>query len=358
MNFVSKNMIVADRRHLLNANGFIMGVSGSGKSFKAKEEISNLIMRDDVDIIILDPDSEYANLVQSMGGEVITISATSKNHINALDMGKHYGGDENPIILKSEFILSLCEQLVGNGRLTAKEKSLIDRCTANVYREYIKKRFKGEPPTLKDFRQELLRQQEPEAKEVALAIELFTDGSLDTFARQTNVDVHSQYVVYDIKDLGKQLRTVGMLVVLDNIFNRISENRQKGRRTFIYIDEIYVLFRNEYSSNFLFELWKRVRKYGACCTGITQNVSDLLESNNAKTMLANSEFLILMNQAATDRMELAKLLNISEAQLSHVTDNDNQGQGLLKFGGAIVPFENPFPRDTLLYKLMNTTIGG
>jgi len=356
MNFVSKNMIVADRRQLLNANGFIMGVSGSGKSFKAKEEISSLIMRDDVDIIIVDPDAEYANLVQSMGGEVIKISAGSKNHINAMDMGKHYGGDDNPIILKSEFILSLCEQLVGNGKLSAKEKSLIDRCTANVYREYVKKNFKVQPPTLKDFRQELLRQHEPEAKDVALAIELFTDGSLDTFARQTNVDVHSQYIVYDIKDLGKQLRTVGMLVVLDNIFNRISQNRQKGRHTFIYVDEIYLLFQNEYSSNFLFELWKRVRKYGACCTGITQNVSDLLESNNAKTMLANSEFLILMNQAATDRMELAKLLNISETQLSHVTDNDNKGQGLLKFGGAIVPFENPFPKNTKLYKLMTTTL--
>ncbi len=358
MNFVSKNMIIADRWHLLNANGFIMGVSGSGKSFKAKEEIASLIMRDDVDIIIIDPDAEYSNLVRSMGGEVIKISAGSKNHINAMDMSSHYGGDENPIILKSEFILSLCEQLVGSGRLSAKEKSLIDRCTANVYREYVSNGYKGEPPTLKDFRQELLKQNEPEAREVALAIELFTDGSLDTFARQTNVNVHSQYIVYDIKDLGKQLRTVGMLVVLDNIFNRITENRQKGRNTFIYIDEIYLLFQNEYSSNFLFELWKRVRKYGACCTGITQNVSDLLESNNAKTMLANSEFLILMNQAATDRFELAKLLNISETQLSHITDNGNVGQGLLRFGGAIVPFENPSPKNTRLYKLMTTKING
>ncbi len=356
MNFVSKNMIIADRRHLMNANGFIMGVSGSGKSFIAKEEIAALIMRDDVDIIIIDPEEEYTNLILSMGGEVVKISAASKNHINALDMSKDYGGDENPVIFKSEFLLSLCEQLVGSGRLSAKEKSIIDRCTANVYREYVKNNFTGQPPTLKDFRQELLRQNEPEAREVALAIELYADGSLDTFARQTNVDVNSQYIVYDIKDLGKQLRTVGMLVVLDNIFNRISENRQKGRNTFVYIDEIYLLFQNEYSSNFLFELWKRVRKYGACCTGITQNVSDLLESNNAKTMLANSEFLLLMNQAATDRFELAKLLNISETQLGHITDNGTEGQGLLKFGGAIVPFENPFPKNTQLYKLMTTKL--
>ncbi len=357
LNVISKNMIIADRRKLLNANGFILGVSGSGKSFKAKEEMTALMLRDDVDIIAIDPENEYTSLFSSMGGEVIKISAGSNNHINAMDMSSSYGDDENPIILKSEFILSLVEQLVGTGQLNAKEKSLIDRCTANVYRDYIANGFKGTPPTLKHFRQELLRQDEPEAKEVALAIELFTDGSLNTFARQTNVDVKSQYLVYDIKDLGKQLRTIGMLVVLDNIFNRITENRVKGRITFIYIDEIYLLFQNEYSSNFLFELWKRVRKYGACATGITQNVSDLLISHTARTMLANSEFLLLMNQAPTDRIELANLINISEAQLSHITDNEKAGIGLLKYAGSIVPFEDDFPRDTELYRLMSTKIG-
>jgi len=357
LNVISKNMIIADRRKLLNANGFILGVSGSGKSFKAKEEMTALMLRDDVDIIAIDPEREYGNLFSSMGGEVIKISAGSNNHINAMDMSSSYGDDENPIIIKSEFILSLVEQLVGTGRLNAKEKSLIDRCTANVYRDYIANNFKGAPPTLKDFRQELLRQDEPEAKEVALAIELFTDGSLNTFARQTNVDVKSQYLVYDIKDLGKQLRTIGMLVVLDNIFNRITENRAKGRITFIYIDEIYLLFQNEYSSNFLFELWKRVRKYGACATGITQNVSDLLISHTARTMLANSEFLLLMNQAPTDRIELANLINISEAQFSHITDNEKAGIGLLKYAGSIVPFEDDFPKDTELYKQMSTKIG-
>jgi type IV secretory pathway VirB4 component len=272
-------------------------------------------------------------------------------------MNQNYGDDENPIILKSEFILSLVEQLVGTGKLNAKEKSLIDRCTANVYRSYIANGFEGTPPTLKDFRQELLRQDEPEAREVALAIELFTDGSLNTFAQQTNVNVDSQYLVYDIKDLGKQLRTIGMLVVLDNIFNRITANREKGRHTFIYIDEIYLLFQNEYSSNFLFELWKRVRKYGACATGVTQNVSDLLVSHTARTMLANSEFLLLMNQAPTDRIELANLINISEAQLSHITDNEKAGIGLLKYAGSIVPFEDDFPRSSSLFKLMSTTMG-
>ena len=357
LNVISKNMIIADRRKLLNANGFILGVSGSGKSFKAKEEMTALMLRGDSDIICIDPENEYANLFRAMGGEVIKISAGSSNHINAMDLSREYGGDENPIILKSEFILSLIEQLVGTGKLNAKEKSIIDRCTANVYRKYISNDFEGTPPTLKDFRQELLRQDEPEAREVALAIELFTDGSLNTFARQTNVNVNSQYLVYDIKDLGKQLRTIGMLVVLDNIFNRITENRAKGRNTFIYIDEIYLLFQNEYSSNFLFELWKRVRKYGACATGITQNVSDLLISHTARTMLANSEFLLMMNQAPTDKIELANLINISETQLSHISDNEKAGIGLLKYAGSIVPFEDDFPQKTRLYKLMTTKIG-
>ncbi len=240
INVISKNLILADRRKLLNGNGFIFGVSGSGKSFKAKEEMLALMLRDDVDIIAIDPEREYGDLFHSMGGEVIKISAGSDNHINSMDMNANYGDDENPLILKSEFILSLVEQLVGSGKLSAKEKSIIDRCTANVYREFISNGFEGKPPTLQDFRKELLRQHEPEAREVALAIELFTDGSLNTFAQQTNVNVDSQYLVYDIKDLGKQLRTIGMLVVLDNIFNRITQNRAKGRHTFIYIDEIYV----------------------------------------------------------------------------------------------------------------------
>lgn len=352
-NSISKNMIVADRRNLLNGNGFILGVSGSGKSFTAKREIASLALSTDSDIIIIDPESEFSPLVKSLGGEVIKISAASKNHINAMEMNKDYGGDENPIILKSEFILSLCEQLVGSGKLSAKEKSLIDRCTANVYRRYINHGFRKQPPTLEDFHAELMTQDEKEAKDIALAIELFTKGSLNTFSKQTNVDVNSRIICYDIKDLGKQLKTIGMLVVLDSIFNRITQNRENKRNTYIWLDEIYLLFQNEYSANFLFELWKRVRKYGAMCTGITQNIQDLLVSHTATTMLANSEFLIMLNQAATDRMELAKLLNISDTQLSHITNAD-VGKGLLKVGGTLVPFEDKFPQDTELFKLMTT----
>jgi len=356
-NVISKNMIVADRKELLNGNSFIMGVSGSGKSFTAKNEIVSIALRDpNADIIIIDPEREYPKLVEALGGEDIHISATSKNHINAMNMNAEYGDGANPVILKSEFILSLCEHLMGGNSLGPKEKSIIDRCTAKVYRSYQQGNYQGVAPTLQDFREELLKQPEKEAKQIALAIELFTDGSLNTFAKNTNVNTNSRIICYDILDLGKQLLPIGMLVVLDSILNRITTNRQKGRNTYIFIDEIYLLFQHEYSANFLFTLWKRVRKYGAYCTGITQNVDDLLQSHTARTMLANSEFIVMLNQASTDRMELAKLLNISDTQMSYIT-NVGAGQGLLKVGSTLVPFINQFPTDTELYKLMTTKPG-
>ena len=291
-----------------------------------------------------------------MGGQIINISATSPNHINAMDMNKEYGDGANPVILKSEFIMSLCEQLIGGNNLGAKQKSIIDRCTASVYRTYQQNDYQGTVPTLQDFRDELLKQDEPEAKEIALAIELFTHGSLNTFAKPTNVDTNSYLICYDILDLGKQLMPIGMLVVLDSILNRITQNRAKGKKTFIFIDEIYLLFQHEYSANFLFTLWKRVRKYGAYASGITQNVDDLLQSHTARTMLANSEFIIMLNQAATDRIELAKLLNISDLQMSYIT-NVEAGHGLIKVGSSLVPFVNKFPTNTQLYKLMTTKPG-
>ena len=351
-NVISKNLIVADRRQLLNGNGFVLGVSGSGKSFTAKREIVSLALSTEDDILIIDPESEYRPLVEGLGGQVINISATSPNHINAMDMEKGYGDGENPVVLKSEFLLSLCEQLIGAGKLSAKEKSIIDRCTAQVYQNYIRGGYQGQAPTLQDFHAELLRQPEAEAGDVALAIELFTEGSLNTFAKPTNVDTSARILCYDIRDLGKQLLPVGMLVVLDSIFNRIVRNRERKRNTWIYIDEIYLLFQHEYSANFLFTLWKRMRKYGACGTGISQNIEDLLQSHTARAMLANSEFLIMLNQAATDRMELARLLNISDNQLSYITNVD-AGRGLIKCGSAIVPFMDHFPKNRL-YQLMTT----
>ena len=356
-NAISKNMIIADRRQLLNGNSFILGVSGSGKSFAGKQEISSIRLRDpNADIIIIDPEREYAPLVKSLEGEVIKISATSNNHINAMDMNSEYGDGANPVILKSEFILSLCEQLIGSGNLGPKQKSIIDRCTANVYRVFQQGNYQGIPPTLQDFREQLLNQPEEEAKEIALAIELFTNGSLNTFAMNTNVNTSNSLICYDILKLGKQLLPLGMLVVLDSILNRITANRTKGKNTYIFIDEIYLLFQYEYSANFLFTLWKRVRKYGAFATGITQNVEDLLQSHTARTMLANSEFIIMLNQASTDRVELAKLLNISDLQMSYIT-NVAAGEGLIKVGSALVPFSNRFPKNTELYKLMTTKPG-
>lgn len=357
LNVISKNMIIADRRQLLNGNSFILGVSGSGKSFTAKNEIVSIALRDpNADIIIIDPEREYPKLVESLGGEDIHISATSNNHINAMDINADYGDGANPIILKSEFILSLCEHLMGNQKLGPKEKSIIDRCTAKVYRSYQQGNYQGLAPTLQDFREELQKQPEEEARQIALAIEYISTGSQNTFAQNTNVDTNNRIICYDILDLGKQLMPIGMLIILDSILNRITANRTRGRNTYIFIDEIYLLFQHEYSANFLFTLWKRVRKYGAYATGITQNVEDLLQSHTAKTMLANSEFIVMLNQASTDRIELAKLLNISELQLSYIT-NVGAGEGLLKVGRNLVPFENHFPHDLELYKLMTTKPG-
>ena len=355
-NVISKNMIIADRKKLLNGNSLVFGVSGSGKSFITKEEIVFTMLKDkNADVIVIDPENEYTPLVKALGGEVIKVSATSGNHINAMDMNKNYADGANPVILKSEFILSLCEQLIESDNLGAKQKSIIDRCTASTYRYYLQGNYQGTPPTLQDFYQELLKQEETEAKEIALAIELFVNGSLNTFAKQTNVDTENRLICYNILDLGKQLLPLGMLVVLDSILNRITQNRAKGRNTYIFIDEIYLLLRNEYSANFLYTLWKRVRKYGAYLIGITQNVEDMLQNNTARAMMANSELIIMLNQASTDRAELAKLLNISDLQLSYIT-NVGAGEGLLKIGSSLIPFSNKFPKDTELYKLMTTKL--
>jgi type IV secretory pathway VirB4 component len=355
-NAVSKNMLVADRRKLLNGNSFRLGVSGSGKSFSAKEEIVDLALSTEDDILILDPESEFGSLVEALNGEVIRISATSDTHLNAMDMDQAYGNDRNPLIEKSEFILSLFEQLVGAGNLSAKEKSILDRCTADVYREYINSGYQGEVPTLKDLYRQLLLQPEEEARGLALSSELFVNGSLNTFARTTNVNTKSRITAYDIRELGEQLMPLGMLVTLDSIFNRVIQNWKRGKTTWIFADEFYLLFRYEYSADFFYRLYKRIRKYNGFVTGLTQNVEELLKSDTARLMLANSEFLVLLNQASTDRDELANLLNISENQLSYIT-NVGAGHGLIRCSGNIVPFENSFPKNTALYRLMTTKPG-
>lgn len=352
-NAISNNMIFINRNKLLNGNCIVLGVSGGGKSFFVKEDITSIFLSDEnADILIIDPEREYHPLVTTLGGEVIEISANSENHINAMDMNANYEDDKNPIATKAEFIMSLCEQLIGE-TVDAKDKSIIDRCCRNVYDEYIKSGYKITPPTLQDFREELLRQNEVEAKELALAIELFTNGSLDTFAQPTNVDTNNRLICYDILELGSQLLPVGMLVVLDNILNRITSNRRKGRTTYIFIDEIYILLAQKYSAEFLYRVWKRVRKYGAFATGITQNVGDMLQSHTASTMVSNSEFVVMLNQSGQDKAKLAKLLDISDNQTEFYTNVD-AGHGLMKIGSSLVPYINKFPKNTELYKLMTT----
>ena len=352
-NAVSKNMLVADRRKLLNGNSFRLGVSGSGKSFSAKEEIVALALSTEDDILILDPESEFGSLVEALNGEVIRISATSDTHLNAMDMDSAYGNEKNPLIEKSEFVLSLFEQLVGAGNLSAKEKSILDRCTADVYRDYMRGGYRGEVPTLKDLYRQLMLQPEEESRGLALSSELFINGSLNTFAQPTNVNTKSRIIGYDIRELGEQLMPLGMLVTLDSIFNRVIQNWKKGRTTWIFADEFYLLFRYQYSADFFYRLYKRIRKYNGFVTGLTQNVEELLKSDTARLMLANSEFLILLIQATTDREELASLLNISDNQLSYIT-NVGAGHGLIRCSGNIVPFENSFPKNTKLYRLMTT----
>ena len=355
-NTISRNRIVVDRRQLLNGNSFRLGVSGSGKSMSAKEELVQIALATEDDILILDPESEFGHLTRALGGEVIQISATSDTHINALDMDRSYGDERNPIVAKSEFVLSLYEQLVGGGQVTAKEKSILGRCTELVYQPYIRNGYQGTPPTLRDFYKLLKLQPEPEAQGLALASELFITGTLNTFAKYTNVDTQARIIDYDIRELGEQLMPLGMLVTLDAIYNRVIQNQKRGKRTWIVADEFYILFRYEYSANFFYKLWKRIRKYNGLITGLTQNVDELLRSDTARLMLANSEFLILLNQSATDREELAKLLHISDTQLSYITDVP-AGCGLIRCGGQLVPFTNAFPSNTDLYRLMSTRPG-
>ena len=338
-NAVSKNLLVADRKKLMNGNSFRLGVSGSGKSFSAKEEIVHLALSTDDDILILDPESEFTKLVEALGGQVVKVSATSDNHLNAMDMDAAYGNEKNPLIEKSEFILSVFEQLVGAGNLSAKEKSILDRCAADVYRDYIRSGYTGEVPTLKDMYRQLMLQPEEEARGLALSSELFINGSLNTFAQPTNVNKKNRIMDYDIRELGSQLMPLGMLVTLDAIFNRVIQNWKKGKRTWIFCDEFYLLFRYPYSAEFFYKLWKRIRKYNGFVNAMSQNVDEVLRSDTARLMLANSEFLVMLNQASTDREELARLLNISDNQLGYIT-NVKAGSGLIRCSGNLVPFES------------------
>lgn len=351
-NAISHNLIMCNKEKLLNPNSFLLGVPGSGKSFNAKMQIVFLALATQDDILICDPEREYASLVEAMGGEVVRIAAGSRDHINAMDMVDGYGDGGDPVIEKSQFILSLFEQLDKKG-INAKERSIIDRCVGEVYEEY---QHGGSVPTLRVLREKFLEQEEPEAQDLALVSELFTNGSLDAFAHESNVDVNNRIMVYDILDLGKQLKTMGLLVITDAMLNRVTENWKQGKRTHIFLDEFHVVFENEYSGAFFNSAWRRFRKRNAFPTAITQNVEYLLDSVLASTMISNSEYIVMLNQAEPDRAKLATLLNISTEQMGYITNAD-AGCGLVKYGSSLVPFVNRFPTNTRLYKLMTTKPG-
>lgn len=353
INPLSKKPIFCDRKRLQNPHGFELGVSGSGKSVGMKNEISNIILGSNDEVIIIDAEREYINLAKAYNGSVIEFSPTSPHHINLMAMSDSYDNDENPVAMKSEILMSVLEQQMGAGSLGAAQKSIIDRCTASVYRQFSRQ---GKAPLLTDWRAEVLKQPEPEAQEIALASEIIIEGSLNIFAHQTNVDLSNRLTVLDLYEMGEQLQPTALVVALEAVRNRVMQNRKRGVYTWVFIEEAYLYFRYYYSSQFLYRAWKRFRKYGAPMTAATQNVEECLRSETARLMLANSEFILMYNQAATDRAELAKLLNISPTQMSYIT-NAEAGSGLIRVGSAIVPFVNKIPRDTELYKLMTTTPG-
>ncbi len=354
LNALSNNLIMVDRKLLKNPNGLILGTPGSGKSFSAKREIANLFLVTDDDIIISDPESEYSALVDRFGGQVIKISPTSAQYINPMDINMNYSDDDNPIALKADFILSLCELIVGSKEgLQPVEKTVIDRCIRQIYQKYFENPTPENMPILEDLYNKLLEQDEPEAKHVATALEIYVSGSLNVFNHRTNVELTNRLVCYDIKDLGKQLKKIGMLVVQDQVWGRVTENREAGKSTRYYMDEMHLLLREEQTAAYTVEIWKRFRKWGGIPTGITQNVKDLLASKEVENIFENSDFIYMLNQAVGDRSILAKQLNISPHQLSYVT-HSGEGEGLLFYGNVILPFVDRFPKDTELYKIMTT----
>ena len=354
VNALSNNLIMVDRKFLKNPNGLILGTPGSGKSFSAKREITNVFLVTDDDIIICDPEAEYGPLVERLQGQVIRISPTSPDYINPMDLNLNYSDDENPLSLKSDFILSLCELIVGGKEgLQPVEKTIIDRCVRLVYQKYLNDPKPENMPILEDLYNALREQDEKEAQYIATALEIYVTGSLNVFNHRTNVDIQSRIVSYDIKELGKQLKKIGMLIVQDQVWNRVTVNREAHKSTRYYIDEMHLLLKEEQTAAYTVEIWKRFRKWGGIPTGITQNVKDLLSSREVENIFENSDYIYMLNQASGDRQILAKNLNISPHQLSYVT-HSGEGEGLLFYGSVILPFVDRFPKDTELYRIMTT----
>lgn len=354
LNALSNNLIMVDRKKLKNPNGLILGTPGSGKSFSAKREITNIFLITTDDIIICDPEAEYYPLVNRLKGQVIKISPTSPDYVNPMDINLNYSEDENPLSLKSDFILSLCELIVGGkDGLKPVEKSIIDRCVRLIYADYLADPVADKMPILGDLYDALENQEEKEAQHIRAALEIYVTGSLNLFNHRTNVDITNRLVCFDIKELGKQLKKLGMLVVQDQVWNRVTVNRAEKRSTRYYMDEFHLLLKEEQTAAYSVEIWKRFRKWGGIPTGITQNVKDLLSSREVENIFENSDFIYMLNQASGDRQILAKQLNISPHQLSYVT-HSGEGEGLLFYGNVILPFTDKFPKDTELYSIMTT----
>ena len=356
LNALSNNLIMVDRKKLKNPNGLILGTPGSGKSFSAKREITNAFLATDDDVIICDPEAEYTPLVNCLEGQVIKISPTSTHYINPMDINESYSEDDNPLALKADFILSLCELIVGGKEgLQPIEKTVIDRCVHQIYQHYFEDPKPENMPLLEDLYHALLQQEEKEAHRVATALEIYVKGSLNLFNHRTNVDINNRFVCYDIKELGKQLKKIGMLIVQDQVWGRVPANRSAGKTTRYYMDEFHLLLKEEQTAAYSVEIWKRFRKWGGIPTGITQNVKDLLSSREVENIFENSDFVYMLNQAAGDRQILAQQLNISPHQLSYVT-HSGEGEGLLFYGNVILPFVDHFPTDLALYKIMTTKL--
>ena len=357
LNALSNNLIMVDRKKLKNPNGLILGTPGSGKSFSAKREITNAFLVTDDDIIVNDPEGEYSPLVNRLKGQVIKISPNSTQFVNPMDINANYSEEDNPLSLKADFILSLCELVVGGKEgLLPVEKTVIDRCVHLIYRKYFADPCPENMPILEDLYNALLQQDEKEAHHVATALEIYVKGSLNLFNHRTNVNVNNRIVCYDIKELGKQMKKLGMLVIQDQVWGRVTANRTAGKSTRYYADEFHLLLKEEQTAAYSVEIWKRFRKWGGIPTGLTQNVKDLIFSREVENIFENSDMIIMLNQAAGDRQILAKQLNISPHQLSYVT-HSGEGEGLLFFGNVILPFVDRFPTDLELYKIMTTKLG-
>jgi hypothetical protein len=357
LNALSNNLIMANRKNLKNPNGLFLGTPGSGKSFAAKREIVNVFLLTKDDIIISDPEAEYFPLVNRLGGQVIKLSPSSTQYINPMDINADYSDDDDPLALKSDFILSLCELVIGGkSGLDPVEKTIIDRCVRLVYREYLTDPKPDKMPILEDLYDLLRKQAEPEAQVIATSLEIYVTGSLNVFNHRTNVDITNRLVCYDIKELGKQLKKLGMLILQDQVWGRVTANRALKKTTYFYQDEFHLLLKEEQTAAYSVEIWKRFRKWGGIPTALTQNVKDLLASREIENIFENSDFIYMLNQAAGDRQILAKQLGISPHQLSYVT-HANAGEGLLFFGNVIIPFVDRFPKDTEIYRLLSTRVG-